>query len=142
MVGDFLAGTPAAGVAAQLADLSAGADDVATGDTARVAVAGVSPRRAGVMRPRVVLDYVDDSGNDRTASASVRLPRDGGTRQATAHLRGCAGGCLLSTITLARSPGDSTLPWTLTSLDFGGVDALAGGWRAASRTRTAAPAGR
>ena len=93
------------------------------------------------MRPRVVLDYVDESGNDRTASASVRLPRDGGTRQATAHLRGCAGGCLLSTITLARSPGDSTLPWTLTSLDFGGVDALAGGWRAASPDQDGRPGG-
>ena len=34
--------------------------------------------------------------------------------------RAATGGCVVTAVTLARSPGDTTLPWVLTGLDFGG----------------------
>jgi len=54
---------------------------------------------------------------------------DGAETTATAPLGDCVGGCLVTGLTLSGSPGDATLPWVVTGLDVGGLDALAGAWR-------------
>lgn len=129
VVGDFFDGTGAAGVAGRVGRLSGANPTIATGDTLRVTVRGVSPRRSGRILPVVSVVYRDRAGASRSVLVPLRIGRDGAADTGSARLGGCAGGCSITDLTLGRSPGDSGLPWLLTDLDFGGVDALAGGWR-------------
>ena len=133
VVGDFLADTPAAGVADRVADLAGGAPTVGTGDTVRVTARGVSSRLAGEIRPRVSVVYLDGHGRSHTVDLRLRLGLDGATATAVRPLRGCAGGCTVDGLTLGRTRGDAALPWVLTGLDLGGMDALARPWRAGVR---------
>ncbi len=129
VVGDFLAGTPAAAVSRQLERLGGGNPPVATGDTVRATVRGVSRRLSGAMRPRVIVRYINAHGRSSTVTLEPRVGRDGSAASAERALRGCSGGCAVTGLTLERTPGDSPLPWVLTGLDFGGVDALDRTWR-------------
>ena len=129
VVGDFFAGTAAAGVSGQIDALGAGRVEMATGDRVSVTVQGVSARQSGAMRPRVVVRYLDQTGAPRTARVSARLDLDGTAATAATRVVGCSGGCTLTAVTLARSPGDTSLPWVLSALEFAGVDALSGDWR-------------
>ena len=129
VVGDFYDGTPAAGLSQRVADLGGGDDSVATGDEMTVTVRGVSARRSGTMRPRVLVDYLDAGGTAQRASLQLEVDRAGDPSTASAALENCEGGCNVTAVTLARTAGDTTLPWVLTELGFGGTDALAGSWK-------------
>jgi hypothetical protein len=129
VVGDFFDGTGAAGVAGRVGRLSGDNPTIATGDTVRATARTVSPRRSGEIRPLVSVGYRDGSGASSTVSIPLRIGRDGAAVSGSTRLRGCAGGCSVTDVTLGRSRGDSGLPWLLTGLDFGGVDALARTWR-------------
>ena len=63
VVGDFYDGTPAAGLSSLVPGLGGGDGSVATGDEVTATVRGVSARSTGLMRPRVLVDYLDSSGN-------------------------------------------------------------------------------
>ncbi len=112
-----------------------GEDDgsVATGDQVSATVRGVSARRTGTMRPRVRVAYLDSSGTAQRAVLRFEVDRSGDPSTASATLEGCDIGCAITAVTLARSPGDTTLPWVLTGLDFGGVDGLAGSWKTSAK---------
>ena len=129
VVGDFYDGTAAAGVGDRVGRLSGDNPTIANGDTVRATVRGVSARRAGTMRPRVTVGYVDQRGHGSTTTIVLRVGRDGAEVTASRPLRGCGGGCSITELVLERTRGDSGLPWLLTGLDFGGVDALAPAWR-------------
>lgn len=131
VIGDFYAGTPAADVARHVADLGGGDGSIATGDTVTATVQGVSRRDRGLIRPRVAVAYVDGHGSPQRAVIELAIARDGAAATGTAPLEGCEGGCVISSITLARTAGDTTLPWVLSALDFGGVDGLAREWKTA-----------
>lgn len=135
VVGDFFADTPAAGVARRVADLASEDSTLATGDRLTVTVEGVSRRLSGEMRPRVLVTYRDASGRERVARASVTIGLSGAAATASAPVTGCADGCVLTEITLARTPGDTTRPWVLTGLELGDVDVLAPGWKPAFEPR-------
>ena len=141
VVGDFFAGTAAAGVSRRIGELGAGASAPATGNVAVATVQGVSARRSGQMRPRVVVDYRDETGTTRSVRLSTRLDRAGTATTVEEPLADCAGGCTLTSVTLARSPGDTGLPWVLSRLDFAGVDALGYDWTPARRDRPGQPGG-
>lgn len=131
VVGDFLAGTPAAGIAGQLDRLTdAEGAALARGDTVRVSVRGVSARREGRLRPRVTVDYHNDAGEQSSVALRLSLGPSGGEVSASARLPDCAAGCTLAGLRLDRSPGDAVLPWILTGLEFAGTDALSMSWRA------------
>lgn len=132
VVGDFLDGTPAAGTARHIGALADAAASYAISDTVRATVEGVSRRSTGDLRPRVLVEYLDDSGATGTAVIRTQVGLHGGPSSASARLDGCTGGCLLTSVTLERSPGDAGLPWVLSELDFGGVDALRTEWRHAA----------
>ena len=133
VLGDFYDGTPAAGLSQRVADLGGGDGSVATGDEVTATVRGVSARRAGTMRPRVLVDYLDSSGDAQRAALAMEVGRSGDPATASAPLQGCDVGCAVTAVTLARTADDTTLPWVLTALDFGGVDALAGHWKTSAR---------
>jgi len=128
VVGDFFAGTAAAGVGARVGRLSGDNPTIATGDTVRATARGVSTRRSGEVRPRVTVAYLDQRGLSAETTIPLRIGPDGAEATATRPLRGCAGGCSITELVLDRSR-DAGLPWLLTGLDFGGVDALAQAWR-------------
>jgi hypothetical protein len=129
VVGDFLAGTAAAGATSHIADLSSGDSSIATGRRLRATVQGVSARRSGVMRPVVRVAYRAGT-TDRVARLRLEIDPSGAAVTTTSPVTGCAGdGCVVTGITLSRSPGDTTLPWVLTGLDLGDVDVLAQGWK-------------
>ena len=115
VLGDFYAGTPAAGLARDVAALTGG-EGPGTGSTVTATVRGVSARRTGVMRPRVKVGYRDSTGSDRHVVVRLRVAQDGRPVTAHAPLEGCDTGCVVTSVTLARSPGDTTLPWVLTGL--------------------------
>jgi FtsX-like permease family protein len=139
VVGDFLDGTAAAGLGDRVSRLGGGDSSIATGDTVRATVRGVSSRRSGEMRPRVGVRYLDAAGTERRSTLSLRVPLSGDPATGEAPLRGCAGGCVVSSLTLARTPGDTTLPWILTTLDFGGADGLARSWKPSVTDRFGRP---
>ncbi len=124
VAGDFLDPALAAPISARLDDLRDAEVPVADGDTVSVTVRGVSSRSAGVLRPRVRLDYVDSARRGRTVRFAFELPLDGAARSATEPLPGCAQGCVLRAVTLRRTPGDSPLPWLVSGIDLGGLDGL------------------
>ncbi len=128
VLGDFYAGTPAAGLARDVAALTGG-EGPGTGSTVTATVRGVSARRTGVMRPRVKVGYRDSTGSDRHVVVRLRVAQDGRPVTAHAPLEGCDTGCVVTSVTLARSPGDTTLPWVLTGLELGGADAMTAHWR-------------
>jgi hypothetical protein len=133
VAGDFLAGTPSAGVADHVADLAAGEGmSLADGDTVTVAARGVSRRLRGDLNPQVTVTYSNDQGETSTVRLELALDPSGAPAEATAPLDDCAGGCLVTGLRLHRAPGDAALPWVLTTLDFAGGDALAGTWRSTS----------
>jgi hypothetical protein len=139
VVGDFFAGTAAAGVGTRVGRLSGDNPTIATGDTVRATARGVSARRSGEVRPRVTVAYLDQRGHTSSATIPLRIGPDGAEATATQPLRGCRGGCSITELVLDRSR-DSGLPWLLTGLDFGGVDGLAPAWRTVpSRTLGVAP---
>lgn len=128
VVGPFLDGTAASGLADHVAELAADAPRLATGDRVAVTVAGVSARRSGRLLPVVDVGYRDASGAETRVRVRAEIATDGRPVSASAPLPGCAGGCELTDVLLRRG-GDSTpLPWLLTGLDLGGVDALGLGW--------------
>ena len=133
VVGDFLAGTAAAGVGARVGRLSGDNPTIATGDTVRATARGVSARRSGEVRPRVTVAYIDQRGHTSEITIPLRITPDGAEVSATQPLRGCAGGCSITGLVVDRTR-DSGLPWLLTGLDFGGVDALAPAWRTVPST--------
>ena len=134
VVGDFYDGTPAARLSSLVSSLGGGDGSVATGDEVTATVRGVSARSTGLMRPRVLVDYLDSSGNARRVRMERSgLDRAGGRGTSSAPLEGCDIGCRVTAVTLARTPHDTTRPWVLTGLDFGGVDALAGTWKTSAR---------
>lgn len=141
VVGDFFTGTVAAGVSRRIGALGAGQAGLATGDRVRATVQGVSSRRSGAMSPLVVVDYLDPTGALRSARLSARLGLAGTAVTAEAPLVDCSGGCTLTSVTLARSPGDTSLPWILSALDFAGIDALANDWQPARPDRFGQPGG-
>ena len=126
VVGDLLAGTPAAAVADHLDDLAGAAPSAATGDRIAVTVAGVSARRAGVLRPVVEVGYRDDSGAGARVRLEAAVGPDGAPTRVEADLPGCARGCQVTSLSLGRPTGTSPLPWVLTGLEIGGADAFAG----------------
>ncbi|MCW2765811.1 MAG: FtsX-like permease family protein [Nocardioides sp.] len=130
VVGDFLAGTPAADVSRRVADLGGGEQAIATGGDVRVTVRGVSRRLSGDLRPRIALAYRNPNGFTETVAFRLRVGIDGAESSATRPLGDCFGGCVVTGLTMRGSPGDVRLPWILTGLDFGGLDALAANWRA------------
>jgi len=133
VVGDFYDGTPAAGLSSLVSGLGGGDGSVATGDEVKATVRGVSARSTGLMRPRVLVDYLDSSGARQRARLAMEVDRSGDPSTASAPLNGCDIGCRVTAVTLARSPHDTTRPWVLSGLDFGGVDALAGSWRTSAQ---------
>jgi hypothetical protein len=143
VVGDFFAGTPAAGVARRAADLvPADAERAATGDTVAVSVRGVSRRLRGDLRPRIEVDYSSSSEDDASVTVDLDIPQSGDPDRAERRLPGCAGGCVVSAVVLRRSPGDVRLPYVLTDLEFGGTDLLARQWKSTERRDpSGAPAG-
>ncbi|GCD90280.1 FtsX-like permease family protein [Nocardioides sp. LS1] len=141
VLGDFYAGTPAAAIADQVDGLGGADSSVASGDTVTATVQGVSARTSGVMRPRVVVAYLDEHGTDQRAEIGVDLPLTGAAQTGSAALTGCDGGCVITSVTLARTRGDRTLPWVLTALDFGGTDAMTTTWKPAFPGRFGQPGG-
>ena len=127
VLGDFYDGTPAARVAASVGELGGGTG-LATGDSVRATVRGVSPRREGRMRPQVRIDYSTDGGQDRRVELAFELGLDGASSTREVVLPDCADGCSVTSLQLARTKGDVLRPWLLTELDFGGTDALALNW--------------
>jgi hypothetical protein len=126
VLGDFYDGTPAAAVADRVGDLAGEVRGTVTSDTVSATVRGVSPRRGGLMRPHVWLQYAEvATGRLRHVELALEIGLDGAPDSTQARLRGCAGGCTLKTIRLSRPEGDITLPWIVTVLDFGGTDVLA-----------------
>ena len=124
VVGDFFADTPAAGVAGRVADLvPADAARVATGDTVSASVRGVSRRLRGDLRPRVEVVYSSPGDDDASISLTLDISTSGDPDRVERRLPGCGGGCVASAIVLRRSPGDVSLPYVLTGLEFGGTDA-------------------
>ncbi len=138
VVGDFLAGTPAAAASARVSELVP--DDRvarATGDTLRVAVRGVSRRLEGTLRPRRDRGLPGRAGASRPSGPPTsRSARDGAPVTTTIPVAPCTAGCTLTQITLRRGPGDAPLPYVVTRLEFAGVDALAGEWRSTERAQS------
>lgn len=135
VVGDFFGGTAAAGVTSELAALGEGDSSLASGSDFTVTAEGVSARRAGRMRPIVVLTYRAGTDEKRVARARLDIGTDGGSTSTTVAARGCDQGCVVTGITLERLAGDTTLPWVLTGVDLGGSDLLTSGWKPAFETR-------
>lgn len=134
VVGDFFGGTAADGVSRRIAELASQESASPTGDRLTATVEGVSARRNGRMRPRVRVAY---RAGTTAGVARIRLeiPTSGASATASVRVPGCGTGCVLTGLTLARSKGDTTLPWVLTGLDLGGVDELAPGWQPAFEPR-------
>ncbi|MCW2792014.1 MAG: FtsX-like permease family protein, partial [Nocardioides sp.] len=128
VVGDFLSGTAAAGVTSRIDDLASGDSSVATAGRLHATVHGVSARRSGQMRPVVRVTYRAGS-TEHTTRLRLGIEPTGAASSASAPVTGCAAGCVVTGITLSRSPGDTTLPWVLTGLRLGDVDVLAQGWK-------------
>lgn len=131
VVGDFLSHTGAADVGRRIAALGGSDSSLATGNTVRATVRGVSRRLAGAIRPRVTVVFLNERGRSDTVTIRLRVGLDGAPTTAEEALKGCSKGCVVTGLTLDRSPGDAMLPWILTGLDVAGVDALAREWRAA-----------
>jgi hypothetical protein len=133
VVGDFLDGTPSAGLTRHLAALSeAEGVTLATGDRVEVVVRGVSRRLEGRLRPRVTVSYADGEGRQRAVSVTAEIDLSGEPATASGPVKECAEGCTVTGIRLQRLPGDVELPYVVTGLDFAGVDALAVEWRRTS----------
>jgi hypothetical protein len=77
--------------------------------------------------------YRDPAGRTQEIAVRLDVPTDGGPTTASQPLEGCAGGCVVTGLTLSRDRHDRPLPWLVTGLDFGGHDALAGDWRPAGQ---------
>jgi hypothetical protein len=133
VLGDFYADTPAAGVSDRIGELVGGDQGIATGGDVRVTVQGVSTRLSGKLRPRVAVAYRNPAGRTQEIVFRLDVATDGGPTSASRTLEGCAGGCVVTGLTLSRNRDDRPLPWLVTGLDFGGHDALAGDWRAAGQ---------
>jgi hypothetical protein len=142
VVGDFYAGTPAAGVADQVAALASPEGSVvAVGDTVRATVRGVSGRLRGELNPVIRVVYLNDGGATAEVTLRTTLDLTGGERTAEATVPDCTVGCRVSGLRVGRSPGDAHVPYVLTDLDFAGVDALDTTWRSLTRTPFGLPAG-
>lgn len=142
VVGDFYAGTPAAGVAAQVAALgSPEGSAVAVGDTVRATVRGVSRREGGALNPVVRIAYTNDQGE--AAEVTLRTTLDLAGTEATVEtgVGDCAVGCRVSGLEVGRSAGDAQVPYVLTDLDFAGVDVLDTTWRSLTPGQFGAPGG-
>lgn len=128
VLGDFYAGTPVEPVVGRMHDLI-NAGMTSDGDTLEVGVRGVSSRTSGPISPVVTVAYVDSTGASAYAQLSLSIGLDGREATGSAPLPGCSAGCTIAMVSAGRTPGDSTLPWVIDRLDFGGVDALALDWR-------------
>ena len=129
VVGRFLDGTPADGVARHLDALGEGARFAGAGDTVSATVRGVSGRSTGRLRPRVVLTYRNDRGVSSAVTLRLRIGLDGSATTGELAVPDCRGGCVATRLTLDRAAGDASVPWVLTRLDLGDLDALDRGWR-------------
>ena len=133
VLGDFLAGTPAAEVPAlleEVGDLLRGdGDGQVRGDQLVVQVAGVSARGGGRLRPQVRVDLTDQQGRTRTVEARLRLGADGAPTGTVLPIR-CTEGCTLDEVVLARTRGDRDLPFLLSRLSTDTDDLLGGAWTA------------
>lgn len=134
VVGDFFGGTAADGVSRRIAELAGQESTSPTGDRLTATVEGVSARRNGRMRPLVRIAY-RSGATAGVARIRLEVPTSGASTTASVRVPGCGTGCVLTGLTLARSKGDTTLPWILTGLDLGGVDKLAPGWQPAFEPR-------
>ena len=133
VAGDFLAGTPSAGVGEHLADLAAGEGvALATGDTVEIVARGVSRRLRGDLNPQVTVSYHNDEGDAVDVKLALSLDRTGAPATTSVRVDDCERGCTVAGLRLGRARGDAQLPWILTKLDFAGLDALAGSWRSTS----------
>ena len=133
VAGDFLAGTSSADVTAHLAELAKGEGvTLAVGDSVVIAARGVSQRLRGDLNPQVTVSYNNDQGEPASVKLDLSLDLSGASVETSVPVDDCGGGCLVSGLRLHRAPGDSVLPWVLTTLDFAGADALAGSWRTTS----------
>jgi hypothetical protein len=130
VVGDFLSGTPAADLSRLVARLGGVNQGVATGSSVRVTVRGVSRRLSGEIRPHILVSYRNDGGLTSTVTFRPDVRIDGSETTVERPLEDCSGGCVVTRLTVARTPGGARLPWLLTGLDFAGVDALAVRWSA------------
>ncbi|MFC6287081.1 hypothetical protein ACFP3Q_17175 [Nocardioides sp. GCM10027113] len=140
VAGDFLAGTPASGLADRLGDLRAGSLEV-SGRRLEMTVRGVSRRDAGRLRPRVVVRYRDAALRKGSVLATVALDLTGRPATARATVPACDLGCTVTGLRLERSLDDAPLPFVVTSLDFGGTDLLASDWTPEAAGADGAPAG-
>ncbi|MCR6032685.1 FtsX-like permease family protein [Nocardioides sp. zg-579] len=149
VVGDFLADTPAAGVAGHVAELAGTSAGVVTGGTLVVTLRGVSPRTDGLLRPLVTLELRDASGEERFVPVFAEVPRDGSPVTVERPVTDCADGCLVERVVLDRTPGTSPLPYVLSGLrlrppgpaDAPEVDLLDGGWEPEGPDRFGRPGG-
>lgn len=129
VVGRFLAGTPADGVSRHLAALGAGAPFVGRGDTVSATVRAVSRRLSGSLRPRVSLTYRNDEGDSSTVVLRLQVGLDGRATTVERDVPDCGGGCVATRLTLERTAGDASVPWVLTGLALGSLDALDREWQ-------------
>ena len=128
VVGDFFGQTAASGVTGQLAALGEGDSSLAAGDSFTATVEGVSARRAGLMRPRVDLAFRAGGGDEQIVRLHLRIGRDGAEATGSVPVE-CGEGCIVTSITLARHHGDTTLPWVLTRVQLGKTNVLGLGWK-------------
>ena len=129
VVGEFLAGTPAEEVSRHLDALGAEAPFVGTGDTVAATARGVSRRLSGSLRPRVTLTYRNDEGGSSAVILPLRIGLDGEATTTDRAVPDCRGGCVATRLSLDRTAGDASLPWVLTGLDLGGLDAFDRDWQ-------------
>ncbi|MCM0620920.1 hypothetical protein [Nocardioides bruguierae] len=116
VLGDFYDSTPAAGVA-DLGDVLGGSESttLVQGTRLTATVSGVSARSRGRVRPEVVVELARPDGRGLTVMLAGRLPRSGEPLTLTRRVA-CTDGCTLTSVTLARPDGTSTLPWLLRDL--------------------------
>jgi hypothetical protein len=142
VVGDFFEGTPAAGVTSRINELAPkDASSLATGKTVTASARGVSSRLRGDLRPRIEVDYADPAGDEKSITLALDVATDGAPDQVQQRLPGCDGGCTVTAVVLRRTLDDERLPYVLTGLDFGGIDALDRSWHSTGRSQSGAPAG-
>ncbi|MBB6628012.1 hypothetical protein H5V45_11855 [Nocardioides sp. KIGAM211] len=130
VVGDFFGGTDASGVVDRVGDLADGGSALASGRELSADVEGVSARRSGQMRPRVLVTFRAGLGDEQEVRLRATIAQDGAATTVSVPVS-CEAGCVVTDIKLARSTGDTTLPWVLTALRIGDQDVLDAGWKPA-----------
>lgn len=132
VVGDFLDGTPAAGVGSSLAELAPGrAPTVGTGDKVGVAARVISGPSAGLLR--ISFNYVSDQNLRVSSPILLHAVSDGGEAEAT--LPHCGGGCILTGMSVSQPGLRQPRRILITSLRFGGAELVHQHWSDAISTK-------